>query len=70
MIQHDNYHETIKGIHDLDLNVRFNGHWAYKITVMIAEKSLFRPSTSKINEAKSKMKHPSDMPTPRFELRW
>ena len=26
--------------------------------------------TSKGNEAKSKMKHPLDMPTPRFELRW
>ena len=27
-------------------------------------------ATSKDNEAKSKMKHPSDMPTPRFELMW
>ena len=26
--------------------------------------------TSKGNETMSKMKHPSDMPTPRFELRW
>ena len=25
-------------------------------------------ASSKVNEAKSKMKHPSDMPTPRFEL--
>ena len=25
---------------------------------------------SKGNQAKSKMKHPSDMPTPRFELMW
>ena len=25
---------------------------------------------SKGNEAKSKMKHPSDMPTPRFEQEW
>jgi len=25
---------------------------------------------SKSNEEKSKMKHPSDMPTPRFELSW
>ena len=25
-------------------------------------------ATSKGNEAKSEMKHPSDMPTPRFEL--
>ena len=24
----------------------------------------------KCNEAKSEMKHPSDMPTPKFELRW
>jgi len=27
-------------------------------------------ATSKCDKAKSKMKHPSDMPTPRFELRW
>ena len=27
-------------------------------------------ATSKGNEAKSKMKHPSDMPTPRFEHGW
>jgi len=27
-------------------------------------------ATSKGNEAKSKMEHPSDVPTPRFELRW
>jgi len=27
-------------------------------------------ATSKGNEEKSKMKHPSDKPTPRFELRW
>jgi len=27
-------------------------------------------ATSKGNEAKSKMKQPSDMPMPRFELRW
>ena len=27
-------------------------------------------ATSKGKEAKSKMKHPSDVPTPRFELRW
>ena len=26
--------------------------------------------TSKGNEAKSKMKLPTDMPTPRFELEW
>jgi len=25
--------------------------------------------SSKCNEARSKMKHPSDMPTPRFEIR-
>ena len=24
----------------------------------------------RLNEAKLKMKHPSDIPTPRFELRW
>ena len=29
-----------------------------------------RPSNVKGNEAKSKMKHSSDMSTPRFELRW
>ena len=27
-------------------------------------------ATSKGNEAKSEMKHPSDMTTPRFELKW
>ena len=27
-------------------------------------------SNSKGNEVKSKMKHPSDMPTPRLELKW
>jgi len=43
--------------------------WSFMVNFVHTVDEMVR-ATYKGNEAKSKMKHPSDMPMPRFEHRW